>query len=135
LEPGILNFQLGISPSYGGIAEGVHLFPFRTEKLSPSWPMVLVKSGRVGSCHIHLKAFNRKIEGFFYALNSSLLTKRVTWEPLKNQKLFQTGTVTPGVNSDSWTVTPVTIKPGADLGHLLNRPERFQAIVSGIGKS
>ena len=27
--------------SYGGIAEGVHLFPFRTEKLSPSWPMVL----------------------------------------------------------------------------------------------
>ena len=27
---------------YGGFAEGVHLFPFRTEKLSPSWPMVLV---------------------------------------------------------------------------------------------
>jgi hypothetical protein len=26
---------------YGGFAEGVHLFPFRTEKLSPSWPMVL----------------------------------------------------------------------------------------------
>ena len=26
---------------YGGYAEGVHLFPFRTEKLSPSWPMVL----------------------------------------------------------------------------------------------
>jgi hypothetical protein len=27
--------------SYGGIAGGVHLFPFRTEKLSPPWPMVL----------------------------------------------------------------------------------------------
>jgi hypothetical protein len=27
--------------SYGAYAEGVHLFPFRTEKLSPSWPMVL----------------------------------------------------------------------------------------------
>ena len=26
---------------YGGFAEGVHLFPYRTEKLSPSWPMVL----------------------------------------------------------------------------------------------
>jgi len=28
-------------PFYGGYTEGVHLFPFRTEKLSPSWPMVL----------------------------------------------------------------------------------------------
>jgi hypothetical protein len=27
--------------SYGGFAEGVHLFPYRTEKLSPLWPMVL----------------------------------------------------------------------------------------------
>jgi hypothetical protein len=26
---------------YGGFSEGVHLFPYRTEKLSPSWPMVL----------------------------------------------------------------------------------------------
>jgi len=24
-----------------GFAEGVHLFPYRTEQLSPSWPMVL----------------------------------------------------------------------------------------------
>ena len=29
-------------PSYGGYAGGVHLFPYRTEKLSPPWPMVLV---------------------------------------------------------------------------------------------
>ena len=27
--------------SYGDFAGGVHLFPFRTEKLSPPWPMVL----------------------------------------------------------------------------------------------
>ena len=31
------------------IATGFHLFPFRTEKLSPSTPMVLRNSGRVGS--------------------------------------------------------------------------------------
>ncbi len=29
------------STLYGGFTEGVHLFPYRTEKLSPSWPMVL----------------------------------------------------------------------------------------------
>ena len=31
------------------IVPGFHLFPFRTEKLSPSAPMVLRNSGRVGS--------------------------------------------------------------------------------------
>ena len=31
------------------IAPGFHLFPFRTEKLSPSTPMVLPNGGRVGS--------------------------------------------------------------------------------------
>ena len=30
-------------------APGFHLFPFRTEKLSPVTPMVLRNSGRVGS--------------------------------------------------------------------------------------
>ncbi len=33
--------NLKLQTSYGGFPEGVHLFPFRTEKLSPSWPMVL----------------------------------------------------------------------------------------------
>ena len=32
------------------IVPGFHLFPFRTEKLSPAAPMVLRNSGRVGSC-------------------------------------------------------------------------------------
>ena len=31
------------------IARGIHLFPFRTEKLSPTTSMVLRKSGRVDS--------------------------------------------------------------------------------------
>ncbi len=31
--------------SYGGYSKGVHLFPFRTEKLSPLWPMVLHIAG------------------------------------------------------------------------------------------
>ena len=36
----------------GDYNEGVHLFPFRTQKLSPLVPMVLFLSGdgRVGSC-------------------------------------------------------------------------------------
>ena len=32
------------------MARRFHLFPFRTEKLSPATPMVLRNSGRVGSC-------------------------------------------------------------------------------------
>ena len=31
------------------IARGIHLLPFRTEKLSPFTPMVLPQGGRVGS--------------------------------------------------------------------------------------
>ena len=34
------------------MALGIHLFPFRTEKLSPITPMVLHNSGRVGSRRI-----------------------------------------------------------------------------------
>jgi hypothetical protein len=33
--------QFNLLSYYGGFAEGVHLFPYQTEKLSPSWPMVL----------------------------------------------------------------------------------------------
>ena len=34
------------------IASGLHLYPFRTEKLNLTTPMVLRNSGRVGSCRI-----------------------------------------------------------------------------------
>ena len=40
------------------IVSGFHLFPFRTEKLSPSAPMVLHTRGRVGS-----RRFFKKREG------------------------------------------------------------------------
>ena len=40
------------------IVSGFHLFPFRTEKLSPSAPMVLRNSGRVGS-----RRFSRRVRG------------------------------------------------------------------------
>ena len=38
------------------IAPGFHLFPFRTEKLSPVTPMVLRNSGRVGSRRLQWKS-------------------------------------------------------------------------------
>ena len=58
------------------IVAGFHLFPFRTEKLSPPAPMVLHTRGRVGSrrflkCEkpLHLK----DVEAFsFYAATCSL---------------------------------------------------------------
>ena len=37
------------------IVPGFHLFPFRTEKLSPAAPMVLRDSGRVGSRRLFFK--------------------------------------------------------------------------------
>jgi hypothetical protein len=37
----LLAFSILHLFSYGGFAKGVHLFPYRTEKLSPLWPMVL----------------------------------------------------------------------------------------------
>lgn len=48
------------------IARGIHFFPFRTESLSPSAPMVLVpKTGRVGRRLFNTnKARSRKRTGF-----------------------------------------------------------------------
>src|SRR5690606_14801273 len=59
------SYGSSIQPSDGGITDGVHLFPFRTEQLSPSWPMILVNSGKVGSCHIYLKALVIRLRLFF----------------------------------------------------------------------
>ena len=42
---------------------GFHLFPFRTEKLSPPAPMVLHTRGRVGSRRFHQRAFSQQIGG------------------------------------------------------------------------
>ena len=40
------------------IVPGFHLFPFRTEKLSPAAPMVLRDSGRVGSRRLFFVFFS-----------------------------------------------------------------------------
>ena len=47
------------------IASGFHLFPFRTEKLSPIAPMVLRRSGRVGRRLFLEKPLIHSNKGFF----------------------------------------------------------------------
>ena len=52
------------------IARGIHLFPFRTEKLSLVTPMVLRNSGRVGSRRFRerMKAGSTIVEAAFFVL-------------------------------------------------------------------
>lgn len=67
--------------SYGDCSGGVHLFPFRTEKLSPPAPMILPKGGKVGRRQFFK---NPVLTGFFFALLSTaiLLTAYFfTFEP------------------------------------------------------
>ena len=47
-----------VTPFKAVIAAGSHLFPSRTEKLSPLAPMVLHTRGRVGSRHFYEKPWN-----------------------------------------------------------------------------
>ena len=48
------------------IVAGFHLFPFRTEKLSPPAPMVLHTRGRVGSRRFFIrKPFESNLGGLF----------------------------------------------------------------------
>ena len=63
-----LQVQLVLSKRYsGGYSVGDHLFPFRTEKLSPTAPMVLHTRGRVGRRQLYFQAsFSVTTErGFF----------------------------------------------------------------------
>ena len=48
------------------IAAGSHLFPSRTEKLSPLAPMVLHTRGRVGSRHFSEEALAEQSAGAFF---------------------------------------------------------------------
>ena len=51
-----LQVQIVLSKRYsGGYSVGDHLFPFRTEKLSPTAPMVLHTRGRVGRRQLFYK--------------------------------------------------------------------------------
>ena len=66
------------------MALGIHLFPFRTEKLSPITPMVLRNSGRVGSRRIGSarSTRRRKTTGSLF-----LWPKERTWKPCLCQSL------------------------------------------------
>ena len=52
--------QLMSYPIKVAIVLGIHLFPFRTEKLSPIAPMVLRNSGRVGSRHLYWRGTEQR---------------------------------------------------------------------------
>ena len=55
----------------GGYSVGDHLFPFRTEKLSPTAPMVLHTRGRVGRRQLFYKPLSTDLlrEAFFLCVN------------------------------------------------------------------
>ena len=52
----------------GGYSEGVHLFPFRTEKLSSSALMVLPYGGRVSRRQPKLKRSCIHLQGLFFCI-------------------------------------------------------------------
>ena len=55
---------------FGGYRVGEHLLPFRTEKLSPTSPMILQQvCGKVGRRQTNTKRVNHfiAIDSFFYA--------------------------------------------------------------------
>ena len=63
------------------IATGFHLFPFRTEKLSPTAPMVLHTRGRVGRRHFTTSLETRKRLGALLRLDGGEgLGKRMSGE-------------------------------------------------------
>ena len=55
------------------IARRFHLFPFRTEKLSFVTPMVLRKSGRVGSRRLIKAPRSVRLRGFFYVYTERIM--------------------------------------------------------------
>ena len=72
------------------IAEGRHLFPFRTEQLSPPAPMVLPGSpgGRVGRCRdLFRKALLIRNEERLFTFYSDADLPRQAWRLAKFQRL------------------------------------------------
>ena len=64
------NFKLNY-PLYGVYSGGDHLFPFRTEKLSPPAQMVLgLKPGRVCRCQFSMNPFSVNFRGFLFPKKS-----------------------------------------------------------------
>ena len=66
------------------IAAGIHLFPYRTEPLSPLAPMVLPhKGGRVGSCRASIGVLEKLL------LRDSFFILSSTWDDLVQKLLKQ----------------------------------------------
>ena len=73
------------------IVAGFHLFPFRTEKLSPPAPMVLHTRGRVGSRRFSAKPLHRKMWGLLlYIWNQVTIANVALYVPNRNTILLQT---------------------------------------------
>ena len=63
---GMFSFRSLSLRVYGDVCSGVHLFPFRTEKLSPPAQMVLVDSGRVCCCHNYKEVDPQGLTSFLF---------------------------------------------------------------------
>ena len=72
------------------IALGFHLFPFRTEKLSPTTPMVLRKSGRVGSRRFRRESPQASmLEGSLFLLEGFLKEFLWNWRERRREGIFE----------------------------------------------
>ena len=71
------------------IAKGIHLFPFRTQKLSPYTPKVLGwrRPGRIGSCRIQIASLAQSVEQS--AVNRSVVSSSLTGGAKKKHLLMQ----------------------------------------------
>ena len=68
---------------------GFHLFPFRTEKLSPITPMVLRKSGRVGSRRFRKRRDSvPKGIGSFFVYKLSIVIVKTLQRNFRNTAVF-----------------------------------------------
>ena len=81
----IVNYQFSIGEIQVVIVAGFHLFPFRTEKLSPPAPMVLHTRGRVGSRRFLIQPFERNLGGFSAFIDGQLSHGSVGEEGLQRK--------------------------------------------------
>ena len=94
LESWMCSFQ-GVRQKYipdipVAMAKGNHLFPYRTQKLSPSAPMVLGwrRPGRVGRCRIPQKEPIR-LSRFFFFIFAKMSEVIWLWQTLRNKRAMR----------------------------------------------
>ena len=84
-----------VPPFKAVIAAGSHLFPSRTEKLSPLAPMVLHTRGRVGSRHFYEKPRAQQcVRGLFVKAGSYSPTFSSIFLGHYNNKVYLCSTIT-----------------------------------------